>query len=261
MKDGVAPYVERSEALGLSRSAWCWDSRLDDFDNDGVLEAVQAAGFVRGTVSRWPEFQELALTNDNLTPHPRWSWPALKLGDDLGGRGHNPFFVAVDGKYTDVAREIGFGESFPSRGIAIADVNGDGALEMAVANMWGPSTFYRNDCPRCGNFLGLHLRVPLQAQPGTTTVYDGHPRPESRTRAAIGAQVVVTLPDGRRLARQVDGGNGHSGKRSADLHFGLGSVSGPLTVAIRWRDPAGAPRSETLTVRPGWHTIELPWTR
>jgi hypothetical protein len=260
MAHGVAPYVERSEALGLSRSAWCWDARLDDFHNDGALEAIQAAGFVRGKVSRWPEFQELALSNDGLTYHPYWSWPALKLGDDLGGRGHNPFFVAVNGKYTDISREIGFGEDYPSRGIATADVDGDGALDIAVANMWGPSTFYHNECPSCGKFLGLYLRLPLRPDAtGKTRVRDGHPGADTPGRAAIGAQAVVRLPDGRRLVRQVDGGNGHSGKRSADLHFGLGRIAGPVQVDLRWRDPDGAPHSERLALQPGWHTVQLAW--
>ncbi|MBV8751713.1 MAG: CRTAC1 family protein [Hyphomicrobiales bacterium] len=262
MKDGVAPYVERGESLGLSRSAWCWDSRLDDFDNDGVLEALQACRFVRGKINRWPEFQELALSNDGLTFHPRWSWPALKLGDDLGGQGHNQFFVSVDGKYVDISQEIEFDEEYASRGIAIADVDGDGGLDMVVANMWGPSTFYHNESPARGDYLGLHLALPLEPNVvAKTTVRDGHPGKDSRGRAAIGAQAVVTLPDGRRLIRQVDGGNGHSGKRSPDLHFGLGHVAGPVKVDLRWRDPDGITRSESMTMLPGWHTVQLAWTR
>jgi hypothetical protein len=77
-------------------------------------------------------------------------------------------------------------------------------------------------------------------------------------RPAIGATATVFLPDGRRTTAQVDGGNGHSGKRSQDIHFGLGSVpaQSPLRVAIRWRDAAGIhERSERLL--PGWHTVRL----
>src|SRR5262249_53569950 len=56
---GLAPYLDRSEPLGLSRSGWAWDVKAADFDNDGVLEIVQAKGFVKGDVNRWPELHEL----------------------------------------------------------------------------------------------------------------------------------------------------------------------------------------------------------
>ncbi|MEA2374910.1 MAG: rhamnopyranosyl-N-acetylglucosaminyl-diphospho-decaprenol beta,3/1,4-galactofuranosyltransferase, partial [Thermoleophilaceae bacterium] len=40
----IAPFVDRSEPLGLSRSGWAWEARLADFDNDGTPEALQASG-------------------------------------------------------------------------------------------------------------------------------------------------------------------------------------------------------------------------
>jgi hypothetical protein len=64
---GEAPFVDRSESLGLSRTGWAWEARLADFDNDGLLEAVQAVGFMRGTTDRWPELQEMALANDTIS--------------------------------------------------------------------------------------------------------------------------------------------------------------------------------------------------
>jgi hypothetical protein len=61
------------------------------------------------------------------------------------------------------------------------------------------------------------------------------------------------------MVAQVDGGNGHSGKRSNDLHFGLGALgpSTPVRVDLRWRDAHGAPRAATLDLRPGWHVLML----
>jgi hypothetical protein len=257
---GVAPYVNRSEALGLSRSGWGWDSKLDDFDNDGVPEALQAVGFLKGEVDRWPELQELAMSNDRLLAHPR-SWPRFQSGDGLSGHQHNPFFVrAKDGRYYDLAVEAGLGESHVSRGIAVADVDGDGALDFVVANQWEPSYFYHNESQSRGEFLGLHLLLPLNANNAATTwARHGHPGPDTFGRAAIGATATVYLPDGRRLVAQVDGGNGHSGKRGPELHFGLGvtQANQPLRVEIHWRNPGGQVTSETLSLAPGWHTVVL----
>jgi hypothetical protein len=262
MEEGVAPYVDRSESLGLSRSGWAWDTRLGDFNNDGILEALQATGFVKGQVNRWPELHELAMGNDELLSDPR-GWFDLQPGDDLSGDDHNPFFVRANyGRYYDLAQEVGLSKPQVSRGIATADAEGDGDLDFAVANQWKPSRFYLNTSPDPGAYLGLHLLLPLSPGPSATTrIFSGHPGAETLGRPALGATVIVRLPDGRRLVSQVDGGNGHSGKRSPDLHFGLGRLPADTEVEVdlRWRDPDGQVRNQTLRLRPGWHTLLLGW--
>ncbi len=245
MAAGVAPFVDASERLGLSRSFFSWEARAGDFDNDGVPEVLQATGFVRGATDRWAELQELALGNDETIKDPR-SWPRLVPGDDLSGDVHVPFFVrAPGGRYYDLAAEIGLGQRQVTRGIATGDVDGDGDLDFAVAGQWETSYLYRNLSPVERPSLVLR---PLLLAPGAT----GPARP------AIGARALVHLPDGRRLTAEVDGGNGHSGARSHELHFGLGEAgAGPLRVELSWRDAAGRARGAELSLPPGRHTVEL----
>jgi hypothetical protein len=260
MKEGAAPYIDRSEPLGLSRSGWGWDMKLGDFANDGNLEVLQATGFVKGTTDRWPELHELAMGNPGFLHYPS-SWFRLKPGDDLSGNNHDPFYVlAKDGRYYDIATELGLGDPQVSRGIATADVDGDGKLDFAVANQWGTSYFYHNDSPAPGEFIGLHLLLPLRPEePAKTRVLPGYPSAETSGRPAIGATATVYLPDGRKRMAQVDGGNGHSGKRSPDLHFGLGHVPSDTQVQVdlEWRDPKGQVHQETLYLPTGWHTVLL----
>lgn len=253
LRDGVAPYVDRAEPLGLSRSGWGWEARLADFNNDGTPEALQATGFVKGEVNRWPELHELAMGNDRLL-HKAGSWPRFQPGDSLSGYDRNPFFVrSEDGRYYDLAPVLYPGEAYVSRGIAVADVDGDGRLDYAVANQWETSIFHRNESPNAGRFLGLRLQLPVGPAGGV----QGAAAP--RARPAIGAAATVHLPDGRRLVAEVDGGNGHSGKRSPDIHFGLGRIppDTELTVEVRWRDAEGRGHKELLRLRPGWHTLVL----
>ncbi len=260
MKRGVAPYVHAAENLGLARSGWGWDCKLADFDNDGVLEAVQAVGFMKGMINRWPELQALGTSNDQMVHNPRF-WPNFKPGADLSGHDLDPFFVrGDDGRYHDIGPLIGLGEPMVSRGIATGDVDGDGRLDFALANQWGDSFFFHNEAPHPGAFLGLHLLLPVDASVlDGVSARDGHPGRDTPGRPAIGAVARVTLPDGRHLVAQVDGGNGHSGRRAPEIHLGLGEVGKEtrLPTELRWREFGGRIRSTTLALQPGWHTIRL----
>jgi enediyne biosynthesis protein E4 len=241
-RDHVAPYEDRGETLGLSRSGWGWDARFADFDNDGVPEATQAIGFIQGEKNRWPELHEMAMGNDSNMRRPG-AWHHFLPGDELSGGLHNPFFArARDGRYYDIAAELGLDDPRVTRGIALADVDGDGDLDYAVANQWQTSYFFRNDNPRRGAGLVLDLRLPAG---------------DGRSRPAVGAVAKVRLPDGRVLVGQADGGSGHSGKRSPEVHFGLGRAAGPVWVDVRYRDGAGRVRTQTLELNPGRHMVLL----
>lgn len=260
IKDGIAPYQQASENLGLARGGWGWDCRLADFDNDGVPEALQAKGFIKGKVNRWPEAQALGTSNAEMLRDPR-NWPAFRLGDDLSGHDPNSFFVrAGNGRYYDLANQLGLADQTLSRGIAIADVNGDGRLDFAIANQWGDSYFFHNQSSTDNKFLALRLLLPAgKTVQKAISIHPGFIQPAQPCYPAVGAEATVYLPDGSKLTTQVDGGSGHSGKRSPEIHFGLHRLADgqELKVALRWRDKSGQLQSENIKLLPGCHTILL----
>jgi hypothetical protein len=260
MQAGVAPYREASEPLGLARNGWSWDIRFGDFDNEGSLQIIQAAGFVKGNTDRWPELHELAMANDDML-HRTVSWPRFHPGDDLSGHDHNHFFVpSQSGTYVDLSHDLALDDPQVTRGIATADVDGDGLLDFAIANQWEDSVFYRNQTRNAGNFLQLYLLLPVNGEPAPETkILPGHPTAAVHGRFALGATATLHLADGKRMIAQVDSSNGHSGKRSPELHFGLGQMPSSALVAVdlAWRDVNGTVHRETLKLNPGLYTILL----
>jgi len=268
--DGEAPFSDRSAPLGLAWSGWGWDVKLADFNNGGELAIAQATGFVKGEVNRWPQLQELATSNDGLLQHPVW-WPNVQAGDDVAGGQRMAFFVkGDDGRYVNLADRLGLGVPVPTRGIATGDADGDGRLDFAVARQWAEPVFYHNDSPSAGAFLGLRLtHLPVEMY-----VWPGAPHPPAKPHAdefpgalpapgspVVGAQVIVTTADGRQFLGRVDGGGGHSGKRSSEVHIGLGpDVTGPLRVTFLWRDRIGQVHKRELELTPGWHDVQLTLT-
>ena len=64
-------------------------------------------------------------------------------------------------------------------------------------------------------------------------------------------------PGGHTQISQLDGGGGHSGKRSFEVSFGLGTYHGPVSVHLRWRDTSGQLQQQTLQLTPGTHSLIL----
>ncbi|MEU4449536.1 CRTAC1 family protein [Actinosynnema sp. NPDC050801] len=248
LEDGDAIWEDESAPLQLAWSGWGWDVKVSDLDNNAELEVLQATGFVKGDVNRWPQLQELATANDTLLDDPMW-WPIVGPGDDVGGNHHFHFFAKnKEGFYSDLSGDLGMAAQIPSRGIATGDIDGDGKLDMAISRQWSDPVMFRNDGGSGNGFLGLRLTHDEEQTAGTLP---GAGSP------VIGAQVTITSSSGKKQINRVDGGSGHSGKRSHEVHFGLGTDSGSVQAHIKWRDRDGEIHEQDMTLSPGWHDIQL----
>ncbi|WP_405146025.1 CRTAC1 family protein [Sphaerisporangium sp. NBC_01403] len=249
LRAGEAPWKDESAPSGTAWSGWGWDVKMEDFNNAGELSIAQATGFVKGQTDRWPQLQELATANDQLLQNPFW-WPNAQAGDDIGGNQTLHFFAkGPTGRYVDLAPELGLAIPVPTRGIATGDSDGDGLVDFAVARQWGEPVFYQNQSASSGAYLGLRLTRDQAPVAGTL------PAPGS---PVTGAQVTVKTADGRSFIGRVDGSSGHSGRRSTDVHIGLGqNVTGPVQVHLRWRDRTGQVHDQDLQLTTGWHSLVL----
>ncbi|CAM4310808.1 CRTAC1 family protein [Nocardiopsis rhodophaea] len=262
LDSGTAPFRDDSDRLGVARTGWGWDVKFGDFDNDTTPELVQATGFVKGERDLWPQIAEMAMANDDLLKDDAW-WPEHTTGWDLAGHQDDVLFVrAADGRWGDIGPLIGLDDQGVTRGVAVADVDGDGRLDFALARQWEASYLYRNTAAATGAALNLRLLLPPRGDEGDRVeqrLASGAEGEEMTGSPAVGATATVRLPDGRKLTSQVDGGNGHSGANAPELHFGLGDLPAgtELPVHLEWRDRDGAEQQTDLALTPGRWSVRL----
>ncbi len=171
-----------------------WGVALVDVDLDGEVELLESTGHVY----REAEIISLRFRSEESQPMHIASWN--------GSRFVVPTFTADEGAL--VARA--------TRGIAIADLDDDGAPDVLLAPATGEPGVLRNVAPRGGrHFLTVRLiGVGLN-------------------REAAGAVVEVHAAS-RTLRRERHIGEGYAGNFDRRLFFGLGGDAGAVEVVVRW---------------------------
>jgi hypothetical protein len=124
------------------------------------------------------------------------------------------------GRFLDVSAATGADDPGESKGVAVADYDRDGDLDIAVVNQGGSLRLYENVTPRDGSHW---LTVSLE---GTVS-----------NRDACGAIARLAASDGE-MARVVSCGSGAGGSGSdRAVHFGLAPGDTAASLTIEW--PSG----------------------
>jgi hypothetical protein len=173
---------------------------LLDYDNDGDLDFVVVNGHI---------IDNIHLYRDRLT-HAQTPLVMENVGR---------------GRFADRTASLGPDLQTPkvSRGLAAADYDADGDLDLAVSRCNQEASLYRNDGGSRQRWIQLDLR---SAGPN---------------RFAVGARVEVRAGE-RRQAEEVRAGNSYLSQGDRILHFGLGEAERAEEVRVRW--PSG--RLQTL---------------
>jgi hypothetical protein len=176
----MRPLVDPALGTGFAG----WGASWVDLQNSGRPDLVLTAGAIPVTnLKRDAEpVRVLAPTSGS------------KYGDDRGVL-HGP--VTVNG-----------------RGLAAADANNDGRMQIAINTIGGRLVLLRPSGPS-GHWLDVEL-----------------------SRFSPGAVVTVVLPDGTRLSREVEAGSSYLSSEDPRVHFGLGRATRIAQLIVRL--PSGA---------------------
>lgn len=168
-----------------------------DYDNDGALDLAIVNGHV---------------LDDEKHMRPNGTFAQKNL----------LFRNAGGGRFTDVSRGSGPGFALEkiSRGLAVADVDNDGDLDLLVTNNGQAPDLLRND----GGNRNNAISVKLVGANGN--------------RDAVGARLRLLIKGRDEVVREVKAGSGYLGQSDLRVHFGLNRATSIDRLEIRW--PSGS---------------------
>jgi hypothetical protein len=186
----------RSRTGAVSLPLVGWGNAFFDYDNDGLLDMIAVNGHV------YPQMDK------------------ARLGASAGYRQRRLLYHnRGDGTFDEVAAQFGpvMTEERVSRGLAAADMDNDGRLDLVINDLDGSPQVLRNESSGTGNWLIVK------------------PRGQGKNPDAIGA--VVTARTGS-VARKrlVQGGSSYISQEDLRQHFGLGSAMTVDSLEVRWPD-------------------------
>lgn len=244
--DAVCPggrgFRNIAKPAGTMDGGWGWAGKFADFNNDGLMDIFTVNGFVTGEPDRtyWYQIQEMVTQTKNQTVDAR-DWPVMG-SRDLSGYEPSRLFIQVapprdkahaDPQFVEAAVESGLTDLYNGRGIALADFNLDGRLDIHIANQNAPSCYYVNQSTPSGR--SSFVRIKLIGAPERARDVNG--RRLSSTLDAVGARVTLAGSQGR-LVREVQGGMGFASQSEYAVHFGVPDPSAIERIVVEW--PSGA---------------------
>lgn len=182
-------YDNAARAMGVEATGWSWSGLLGDLDHDGMQDLYVVNGMQ--AVGMFDHLPDAELVEDNqafrfdgtaFVPMPSWG-----LADDAGGRG-----------------------------MAQADLDGDGDLDIVVNNLGEPSRIYENQL--CGG-------AAVVVDPVWAGVAN---------HDALGTKIVVRSGDREQL-RLITGSRGYISTSPTEAHVGVGADES-VDVEITWPD-------------------------
>ncbi|MBV9267538.1 MAG: VCBS repeat-containing protein, partial [Acidobacteriaceae bacterium] len=243
---GKGRFADKTSAANVGMGRWSWSSDAWDFDHDGFSDLYVTNGMISGPIREdlngffWR--QVIGNSPDEAKPSQAYEqgWSAINelIREDYTWSGfeRNVFYGNNgDGTFSDVSGAIGLDFIEDGRAFALADMDGDGRLEMFLKNRNGPQLrLLKNVMKDLPSSISFRLQ-------GTKS-----------NRDAIGAVITLETNVGRQM-RRLQAGSGFLSQHTKEVFFGLGDATGSIRATIRW--PSGA--VQTVENLPADHRINI----
>jgi Flp pilus assembly protein TadD/peroxiredoxin len=243
---GDGKFQNLASHAGVDMGRWSWSTDSWDFDHDGYPDLYVTNGYISSLdhldVSSFFWRQVVANSPVDSVPSAAYErgWDAMNelIRSDAtwNGRERNVFFANNrDGTFSDISGLVGLDFRDDSRAFALADLDGDGRLEIVLKNRNAAQLrVLRLASEQIGNSITFRLR-------GTQS-----------NRDAIGSAVTVEAGS-LRQTKYLQAGSGFLSQHTKELCFGLGQHQESVRATVRW--PNGSVQS--FNALPINHRIEI----
>ena len=220
---GDGSFAELANLSGLSASDWSWSPIFLDVDLDGYEDLIITAGHYKDT----QDLDVNALIQTRQKPRDRSLSPKQrKLMFSREMMGNNRLYPGLDlpiitfrnggsGAFEEMTLQWGTDDKGIHHGMALADLDLDGDMDLVVNNMNQEPGLYEN------RFMAPRVAVVLHGEPSNTQ--------------AVGSKVSLV---GGAVVKQtqeiVSGGRFLSGSETKVV-FGTGSRSNKMSLSVEWR--------------------------
>jgi hypothetical protein len=215
LNNGNGSFSEVGQFAGVDKTNWSWGPLIADFDNDGFQDIVVTNGYGKDVTNL--DYVKFRTPVPGMTTEERRQQlldrPPIILPNYAYRNNHDNTFI-------NVSRQWGFDTPSLSSGMAYADMDVDGDLDLIINNIDQEAFVYRNtlyERKSAVNFIKVKLAGPEQNKDG------------------LGAMVLVTS-DGQSQVRYHQPVRGFESTVENILHFGLGADSIVRNITVTWGD-------------------------
>jgi len=229
LNNGNGSFSEIGQLAKISKTDWSWAPLIADFNNDGLNDIFITNGIEKDIANQ--DFRTKMFKKDIVNDRQKSFEEAKKLIPSTKLANYM-FINKGDYTFKDSSSTMGFSHKLNSNGVAFADLDNDGDLDLILNNQLEQASIYRNNSS--SNYIKFKINGPIKNSSG------------------IGGKIEIYYGDQNQY-KDLYFNRGYQSSMGRTLHFGLDKTENIDSVKVIWNDG----KSQKLTNLNANQTVEV----